>query len=156
MNYQIARKTFRLFVDDSHARFQERSNANKFSEILNKQDPAIKYVVEFEDHKHSLNFLDINITSNTICRKYKFKVHRKDANIHIKPSSYMFKKTYQGRNTVFSRHFVENEHQKTFLESLAKDYHSKKKSNDNRNYTNLKKIPWVHKMNQKLGENLKR
>ena len=24
--------------------------------ILNEQDPAIKYRVEFEDHKHSLNF----------------------------------------------------------------------------------------------------
>ena len=25
----------------------------------------MKYTVEFEDYKHSLNFLDINITSNT-------------------------------------------------------------------------------------------
>ena len=106
MNYQTATKTFRPFVDDSHARFQQRSHANKFLEILNKQDPTIKYTVEFEDHKHLLNFLDINITSNTTSKKYEFKVHRKDAitNINIKPNSCMFRKIYQGRNTVFSKH----------------------------------------------------
>ena len=43
LNYKIDPKTFRRFVDDSHARFQNRSHANKFLEILNKQDPAIKY-----------------------------------------------------------------------------------------------------------------
>ena len=53
LNYEIALKTFRRFVDDSHSRFQERSHADKFLEILNKQDPAIKYTVEFEDHEHS-------------------------------------------------------------------------------------------------------
>ena len=124
--YKIAPKTFRRFVDDSHARFQERSHANKFLEILNKQDPAIKYTVEFEDHKHSLNFLDINSTSNTTNKKYEFKVNQKDAitNINIKPNSCidpsitksvfkgfvpsnphnMFRKICQGGNTLFSRH----------------------------------------------------
>ena len=88
-NYKIAPKTFRRFVDDSHARFQERSHANKFLEILNKQDPAIKYTVESEDNKHSLNALDINITSSTTNKKYEFKVHRKYTitNIYIKPNS---------------------------------------------------------------------
>ena len=58
-------------------------------QILNKQDPAIKYTVEFEDHKHSLNFLDINSTSNTTNKKYEFEVNQKDAitNINIKPNS---------------------------------------------------------------------
>ena len=41
LNYKIAPKTFRRFVNDSYARFQDRSPANKFLEILNKQDPAI-------------------------------------------------------------------------------------------------------------------
>ena len=72
----------KYFADDSHARFQDRSHTNKFLEILNKQDPAIKYTVEFEDHKHSPNFLDINIANNTTNRKY----------------------VIQGRNTVFSKH----------------------------------------------------
>ena len=89
MNYKTARKTFKRFVDDSRARFQNRSQASKFLEILNKQDPAIKYTFEFEDHKHSLIFLDINITNNTTNIKYEFKVHRKDAitNIDIKSNS---------------------------------------------------------------------
>ena len=88
LNYKIAPKSFRRFVGDSHARFQERSHVDKYLEILNKQDPVIKYTVEFEGDKHSLNFLDINI-NNTTNRKYEFKVHRKDAitNIHIKLNS---------------------------------------------------------------------
>ena len=56
LNYKNTPKKFRRFVDDSQARFQDRSHANKFLEILNKQDLAIRYTVEFEDHKHSLNF----------------------------------------------------------------------------------------------------
>ena len=54
LNYKIASKTLKRFVDDSHLRFQERSHADKLSEILNKQDLAIKYTVEYEDRKHSL------------------------------------------------------------------------------------------------------
>ena len=49
LSYRIAPKTFRRFVDNSHARFQERSHANKFLEILRKQDLVIKYTIEFED-----------------------------------------------------------------------------------------------------------
>ena len=50
----------------------QRSHADKILEILNKQDPAIKYTVEFEDHKHSLNFLDINFTNDTTNKKCEF------------------------------------------------------------------------------------
>ena len=89
LNYKIAPKTFRCFVDDSHTRFEERSHADEFLEILNKQDPAIKYTVEFENHKHSLNFLDISITNNTTNTKCELKLHRKEAtaNIRIKLNS---------------------------------------------------------------------
>ena len=65
LNYKINSKSFRHFHDDSHACFPERSDVAMFLEIPNKQDPAIKYTVEFEDHKDSLNFLNISITSNT-------------------------------------------------------------------------------------------
>ena len=34
LNYKVAPKTFRYFVNDSHVRFQERSHADKFSEIF--------------------------------------------------------------------------------------------------------------------------
>ena len=89
LNYKTVPKTFRRFVGDSHARFQERSQASKPLEILTKKDPAIRYIVEFEDHKHSVNVLDINTAKNTTKKKYKFKVHRKGAitNINIKPNS---------------------------------------------------------------------
>ena len=43
LNYKIEPKMFRRF--DSHARFQERSHVDRFLEILNKPDPAIKYRV---------------------------------------------------------------------------------------------------------------
>ena len=79
LNYKIVPKTFRRFVNDSHARFQEKFHADTFLEVLNKQDPSIKYTLEFEDHKHLLTFLEINITNNTTNKKYEFEVHRKDA-----------------------------------------------------------------------------
>ena len=68
LNYKISPNTFRRFVDDSHASFQARLYADKFSEILNKQDPAIKLLFEFED-QISLNFLRIDITNNTTNKK---------------------------------------------------------------------------------------
>ena len=73
---QIQPKTFKRHVDDSHARFTSKHHANTFQEILNKQDPAIQYTIEYENGNKSLNFLDINIT-NTINNKYEFKVYRK-------------------------------------------------------------------------------
>ena len=65
---------------------KKRSHADKSLEILDKEDSAIKYTVEFEDHKHSLNFLDINITNNISYKKDKFKVHRKDTITNITKS----------------------------------------------------------------------
>ena len=62
---QIQPKTFKRYVDDSHARFTSKHHANTVQEILNKQDPAIQYTIEYENGNKSLNFLDINIT-NTI------------------------------------------------------------------------------------------
>ena len=90
LNCKIAPKTLGRFVDESHVCFQERSHADEFLEILNKQDPAIKYTLEFEDHKHSLNFLDVNI-NNMTDKKYKYKVHRKNAitNLHINPLQFV-------------------------------------------------------------------
>ena len=65
LNYIIAPKTLRRFVDNGQARSQRRSDVDYFIEILNKHDPIIKYTVEFEVHRHSLGFKDISITSNT-------------------------------------------------------------------------------------------
>ena len=46
--------------------------------------------------------------------------------------------------------FVENGHRRTFLETLVKSYNAKKKSSDNRNYTNTKKMPWVPNIGPKI------
>ena len=46
--------------------------------------------------------------------------------------------------------FVENGHRRTFLETLVKSYNAKKKSSDNRNYTNTKKMPWVPTIGPKI------
>ena len=172
LNYKIAPKTFRRFVNDSHARFQDRSHAKKFLEILKKQDPAIKYTAEFEDHENSLNSLDINITNNTTNRKYEFKVHRKDkiTNIHNKPNSCIdpsrIKSVFKGflhrAHTIYPEKyikeeiqvlvnmFVENGHKKTFLEALVKVYNTKNKNSDSRNDTNRKNIPWIHNIGPKI------
>ena len=39
LRFDIASKTFRRYVDDSHARFGSRSNATEFLNALNSQDP---------------------------------------------------------------------------------------------------------------------
>ena len=70
LKFKIASNRFRCFVDDSHARFQEMYHADKFLEILNKQDQAMKYRVEFEYYK-----------------KYEFKVHLTVCSHHV---TYMF------------------------------------------------------------------
>ena len=61
-----------------------------FLQILNAQNPCIKYTVQNEKENKEINFLDIKIINN-LEGKYDFKIHRKDAitNIQIKPTSYI-------------------------------------------------------------------
>ncbi|XP_047146290.1 uncharacterized protein LOC124819122 [Hydra vulgaris] len=79
-------KTFVRYVDDCHARFNSIKQQQMFLNILNEQNPAIKYTVE--SHQKQLNFLDVNIT-NTMHGAYEFQIHRKEAitNIQLKPNS---------------------------------------------------------------------
>ena len=76
------------YVDDSHSRFINFVMADNFLDILNKQNPKIKYTVEKENAGKELQFLDIKITNNRI-GKYEFDVFRKEAitNVQIKPTS---------------------------------------------------------------------
>ena len=62
LTIHIQPKTFKRYVDDSHARFSSKHQANTFQE---KQNPAIQYTIEYENGNKSLNFLDINITNIT-------------------------------------------------------------------------------------------
>ena len=122
--------------------------------------------------------LDIKITSNTTNKKYEFKVQRKDAitSMHIKPNSCVdpsitksvFKGFLHRAHTICSENyikeetqflvdmFVENGHKETFLETLVKDYNTKKKNNDSSNYTNSKKILWVPNIGPRIRKEFKK
>ena len=62
--FDIAPKTFRRYVDDSHARFGNRNNGNEFLNVLNSQDPQMQYAIEYENEHKELNFLDGTIKNN--------------------------------------------------------------------------------------------
>ena len=49
LNLNLAPKTFKRFVDDSHARLNNREQSLQFLDILNSQDPSIQYTIEFEN-----------------------------------------------------------------------------------------------------------
>ena len=88
LNLNLAPKTFKRFVDDSHARFNNREQLLQFLDILNSQDPSIQYTIKFENENKQLNFVDITITNNGN-NSYDFKILWKALikNIQIKPNS---------------------------------------------------------------------
>ena len=47
----ISPKTFKRYVDDSHARFKKKKKSLQFLEILNKRDSSIQYTIEFENNQ---------------------------------------------------------------------------------------------------------
>ena len=61
LRFDIASKTFRRYVDDSHARFGSRNNATKFLSVLYSQDPQIQYTIEYENEHKELNVLGVTI-----------------------------------------------------------------------------------------------
>ena len=127
--------------------------------------------------KINLNFLDINIT-NTINKKYKFKMHCKKAitNIHIKPKlcidpniiKSVFKGLLHRAHSICSQKyikeekkflidvFIESGHSKQLLKNLVIKYNNKKdkknnhkNSTENQDYKNLKKLPWIPNISPK-------
>ena len=93
LTLNLAAKTFKRFVDDSHARFNNRKHLLKFLDILNRQDPSIQYTIEFENGCKQLSFFDVIITSTGINSKsfkifHNFKIFWKTTtNAQIKPNS---------------------------------------------------------------------
>ena len=85
LKFSIAPKTFRRYVDDSHARFGSRKNATEFLNVLNSQDPQIQYTIQYKNDTKELNFLDVTIRNN-LNHSYDFALHRKPSitNIQIK------------------------------------------------------------------------
>ena len=88
LTFDIAPKTFRRYVDDTHARFGSRNNATEFLNVLNSQDSQIQYTIEYENDHKELNFLDATIRNN-LNHSYNFAVYRKPVitNVQIKPHS---------------------------------------------------------------------
>ena len=145
--------------------------------MLNKQDPAIKYTSDKENHKKDINFLDITLT-NTNNSYYDFKIHRKSAitNIHLKPTSNVKPKIVIGVFKGFVSRaikicptkylsdeiqflinmFVENGHDKSKLKTIAKNYIQKRDNHSNvienqtekNNY--IIKLPWLPRLEPKL------
>ena len=52
----VSPKTFKLYADDRHARFENKQKFLPFLEILDKQDSSIQYTNEFESNQKQLNF----------------------------------------------------------------------------------------------------
>ena len=73
---------------------------------------------------------------------------------YIDPTRYVQKNISRNKFLVYM--FVENGHKIIFLEALVKDYNTKKKNSDNRNYTNTKKIPWVPNIGPKIRKEFKK
>ena len=89
--FNITPKTFKRYVDDSQARFENKQKSLQFLEILNKQDSSIQYTIQFENNQKQLNFLDITITNNGT-NSYDFKIFRKPTitNVQIKHGTRCF------------------------------------------------------------------
>ena len=87
LTLNVAPKTYRQYVDDTHVRFTSKEQPCEFQNILNKQDKHIQFTIEDENEEKCLNFLDIKIKNNN--GRYEFDVHRKPAltNVQIKSHS---------------------------------------------------------------------
>ena len=177
LNLNLAPKTFKRFVDDSHARLNNREQSLQFLDILNSQDRSIQYTIEFENENKQLSFFDINIT-NTGNNTYDFKIFRITSitNVQIKPNSNIaphiamgvFKgflsraykicteKHLQSEIDFLIGIFTENGHNRNTLASIVTEYLwniNKPKSNDQNNIKNTKniiKLPWVPILGPKL------
>ncbi|XP_065665092.1 uncharacterized protein LOC136086710 [Hydra vulgaris] len=140
-------KSFKRYVDDSHARFDSLEKHDKFLELLNQQDPAIQYTSEIKNKRKELNFLDITII-NTNNFYYDFKIHRKPAitNIQIKPNSNINPAITSG---VFKALITKN-----YLKIKNNPVGVVADQTKNGNITI--KLPWIPRIGSKLRKELKR
>ena len=170
----VCPKTYRRYVDDSHARFQTIEQARNFLEILNSQDPKIQYTMETEEKPGELAFLDVCIINNGT-GKYRFKIHRKAAitNVQLKPTSSINPTTVDGVFKGFVSRalricspehieeeikflidvFTENGHDPKKLQRIAQTYQNKltqpDKPTENKDRP-VVKLPWIPIVGPKL------
>ena len=177
----ISPKSYKRYVDDSHARFSCEEDSEKFLEILNEQDEKIQYTVEKQNDNAELSFLDIKVINNRL-GNYEFKVFRKDAitNVQIKPSSSVnpsiikgvFKGFLARAKRICSQKFLaeeidflikvfaENGHEKEQLTEIAQSYSvSTIERIPPRDTTEIKpqvKVPWIPVLGPKLRAIMKK
>ena len=60
----LSPKTYRPYVDDTHAPFKSQEQFRKFQKILNKQAKYIQFTIEDENKEKSLNFLNMKVKDN--------------------------------------------------------------------------------------------
>ncbi|XP_065664694.1 uncharacterized protein LOC136086328 [Hydra vulgaris] len=141
LNLNIAPKSYKRYVDDSHARFNNIDDANSFLTLLNSPDKSIQYTCEYENAQQQLNFLDICISTNHSLHKYEFSIHRKDAVTYvlIKPKSCI------SPNIAV---FTENGHSYKQYSDIAKNYtyNTNKSSSQKIDTKNLVILPWIPKL----------
>ena len=161
--HNLAPKTYRRYVDDTHARFTSKEQSREFQNILNKQDKHIQFTIEDENEEKCLNFLDIKIKNNN--GKYESDVHRKTSltNVQIKPHSCIppdtitsiFKRFLARAAKICSEKylreeieyvtatFCENGHDRKTLQKIINSFEKKTRdinnnNNNNNNNTNKK------------------
>ena len=137
---KLSTENFERFVDDSHARFNNREQSLQVLDILNSQAASIQYTIEFENENKQLCLLDITIT-NTGNNSYDFKIFRK-TNVHIKlnsniaphttvgafkgfvPQAYKIctEEYLQSEIDFFIDIFTENGHNRSTLTNIAIEY----------------------------------
>ena len=176
-------KSFRRFVDDSHARFPLIECAGRFHDILNKQNDKIQYTMETENGDKTLEFLDIKIINNGQ-GQYEFDVFRKKAitNVQVKPNSGHDPKIMNGTFKGFvhrafkicSENYIQHELQflinvfiengykenelKRIIEEVKKKFNRQNATLQNNNESLLPTIslPWIPGVSPKLRKAYKK
>ena len=180
LSNDISLKTYRRYVDDSHARFETEECSLKFLDILNKQDQQIQYTIEKQSNDGELSFLDVTVTNNKH-GGYDFKVHRKQAitNVQINKSSSVnpqlvfgvFKGFLARAMRICSpQHleqeikfliqiFAENGHESSRLEKIAASY-TTEDSEQPEDSDEVNKpvvcVPWIPKLGPRLRAVMKK
>ena len=181
MNPPVAPKSFLRYVDDSHARFKDMQQAEKFQQILNEQSQQIKYTIEIEDSSKSLQFLDLDVKNNN--GQYEMKVYRKAAitNVQVKPNSGHDPKVLKSIFTGFLHraysvchekyrqdeinflidNFVENGYNKGELIKIETDYRKKREETTDHQPkeeepNKIVKLPWIPGISPKLRKSFRK
>ena len=181
LTLNLAPKTYRRYVDDTHALFKSKEQSREFQKILNKQDKHIQFTIEDENEEKYLNFLGIKIKNNN--ERYEFDFHRKPAptNVQIKPHSCIppdavisiFKGFLARATEIYSEKylraeiqyltdiFCENGHDKKTLQKIISNFEKKTHNinSNNNNNTNKKQtitFPWIPKIGPKIKKEIQK